>query len=88
MPNTRRMKPKTSSALIVHSEWSKHPRKRTKVIVSSIMEGMASTGLVYSDSVPPRYKRKANADLEAIGNDIRRVIESYGKAQEAAARQA
>ena len=82
------MKPKVSSALILHSERSDLPRKRTKVIVSSIMEGMASTGLVYSDSMPPRYKHKANADLKAIGNDIRRVIESYGEAQEAVARQA
>lgn len=55
-------------------------------MIDSFVAGAASAGLVFSElSTPPRYQRRANADLIAIGNDIRRVIEAHGEAQETTA---
>ena len=58
--------------------------KRKNNLVHSFTKGTAAAGLVYAElTAPPRYERAANADLVAIGNDIRRVIEAYGEGQDA-----
>ena len=83
------MKAKTYATLVVHSERSDHWRRRRKALIDGFTEGASAAGLVYSGrSNPPKYKRSANADLIAIGDDIRRVIRAYDEAQEADAREA
>lgn len=61
-------------------------RKSGLSLVDAIARGTATTGLLYLPPLKPkRYKRPLNADLVAVGGDMRRAVEAHEHGQEAQA---
>ncbi len=61
-------------------------RKSGLSLVDAIARGTTTTGLLYLPPLKPkRYNRPLNADLVAVGGDMRRAVEAHEHGQEAQA---
>ena len=76
---------KTTRMMLAREDWL----RRRKSLVESITQGTAAAGLVYVRPMKPkRYTRPLNADLVAIGGDMRRAMEAHDHGQDAKQAQA